>query len=153
MFLCKFVHFLFSAFPLKSWQDFLIRTHLYTCTACRNRLASHEEVKAVTFQEGDISSSKDLWAEVETAIKKERTEKHAAFRLSWKWVFAGASLVAILIGGFLIFNILIRNGGNLEEDAMRFQINYIRVGSEAATPFLYQPKDTDMIIVWAEKNS
>jgi anti-sigma factor RsiW len=153
MFLCKFVNFWFSLFPVKPWQDFLVRAHIHKCPACQDRLASLDEVKALLMHESDVRSSRDLWPDIKSAIMKRKTEKRAFFSVYRKWAFVAASLMAVLVAGFLFYTILVQNGKLIEqEEGARFQINYIRVGDEPATPFLYQPKDSDMIIVWAEKS-
>lgn len=153
MLLCKFVYFWFSIFPFRPWQDFLVRAHVHKCPACQAQLASLEEVKALLIQESDVQRSQDLWPDVKSAIMKRKTEKRAFFSVYRRWAFAAVGLMAILVAGFLFYTILVQNARLLEQDEdARFQINYLRVGDEPATPFLYQPKDSDMIIVWAEKS-
>jgi len=34
-----------------------------------------------------------------------------------------------------------------------FQINYLKIENEPAQAFIFQPKDSDLIIIWAEKIS
>lgn len=153
MFLCKFTYFWLSIFPFKPWQDFLVRAHIHKCPACQDQLASLEEVKALLIHESDVQSSRDLWPDVKSAIIERKPEKRAFLAGYARWVFAAAGLLAILIAGSLFYTVLVQNGGlTVREEGARFQINYLRVGDESATPYLYQPKDSDMIIVWAEKS-
>jgi predicted anti-sigma-YlaC factor YlaD len=153
MFLCKFVYFWFSVFPFKPWQDFLVRAHIHECPACQARLASLDKVKALLMHESDVLSSRDLWPDVKSAIIKKKPEKRTFLAGYPRWAFAAAGLMAILVAGFLFYTVLVQSGGLTEqEEGARFQINYLRVGNESATPYLYQPKDSDMIIVWAEKS-
>lgn len=152
MLLCKFVYFWFSIFPFRPWQDFLVRAHVHKCPACQAQLASLEEVKALLIQESDVQRSRDLWPDVKSAIIERKPEKRAFLAGYARWAFAVAALMAILIVGSLFYTVLVQNGGLTEqEEGARFQINYLRVEGEPATPYLYQPKDSDMIIVWADK--
>jgi len=153
MFLCKFVYFWFSLFPFKPWQDFLVRAHIHKCLSCQDRVASLDEVKALLIHESDVQSSRDLWPDVKSAIIAKKPEKHAFLAGYRRWAFAAAGLMAILIAGSLFYTVLVQDRGLTEqEEGVRFQINYLRIGDEPATPYLYQPKDSDMIIVWAEKS-
>lgn len=153
MFLCKIVDFWFSLLPFRPWQDFLISAHIQKCPACQAQLASAEEVKALLIHESDALDSRDLWPDVKSAIVAKKPEKRAFLAGYWRWTFAAAGLMAILIAGSLFYTVLVQNGGLTEQqEGARFQINYLRVGDEPATPYLYQPKDSDMIIVWAEKS-
>jgi hypothetical protein len=130
---CKIVNLLLSLFPFSFWQDFLIRSHVQKCDGCMSRVASRDEVKALIFT-------------------KEK-EKKAGFSVNRRLAFAAAGIVAVCLAGFLFFNLLFRNGIPSErEGEARFQINSIRVGDKPATPFVYQPKDSDMILVWADKS-
>ena len=153
MFRCKVVNFLLSIFPFHFWQDFLIRSHVQKCEACMSQMANREEVKALIVQEADVGDFRDLWPAVKTGVAAKKPEKKAIISLYRRWAVAAASLVALFLAGFLFYSLLFRNGTFTEQEGeARFQINSIRVGDEPATPFLYQPKDSDMILVWAEKS-
>lgn len=150
---CKFNQFLLSILPFKSWQDFLIRSHTQGCENCMRRMASREEVKALIVQESDVAGFNDLWPAVKSGIEQEEPKTNAGFSLNRRWAYAAAGGVVVFLAGFLLISTLTRNGTLLDQEGeARFQINSIRVGDEPATPFLYQPKDSGMILVWAEKN-
>lgn len=150
---CKFTHLLISLFPFRFWQDFLIRTHVQKCGACMSKMASRDEVKALIIQEDDVKDFRDLWPAVKSGVAAKKPEKKALFSLNRQWVFAVTGLVALFLAGFLFYSRFFQNGILSEQEGeARFQINSIRVGDEPATPFLYQPKDSDMILIWAEKS-
>jgi hypothetical protein len=150
---CKINHFLLSVFPFKFWQGFLIRSHIWKCEECMSQMASREEVKALIVQESDIEDFRDLWPAVKSGVVRKTPEKKAVFSLNRRWTFAVAGVVAVFLAGFLLIAILTQDGVLVEQEGeARFQINSIRVGDEPATPFLYQPKDSGMILVWAEKS-
>ena len=140
MFLCKV-------------SRFLNRSHIQKCEKCKSQMASREEVRALIFQESDVEDFRDLWPALKTEITKIEPVKKSNFGLFSRWAFGTAGVAIVVLVGFLIFMTPSRNGALLErEGEAGFQINSIRVGDEPATPFLYQPKDSDMILVWAEKS-
>jgi hypothetical protein len=150
---CKIVNLLLSLFPFSFWQDFLIRSHVQKCDGCMSRVASRDEVKALIFREDDVQDFQDLWPAVKAELITKEKEKKAGFSVNRRLAFAAAGIVAVCLAGFLFFNLLFRNGIPSErEGEARFQINSIRVGDKPATPFVYQPKDSDMILVWADKS-
>lgn len=153
MFRCKISQFLLSILPFKSWQDFLIRSHIQGCEGCLGRIASREEVKALIVQESDVADFPDLWPAVKSGITRKEPVKKAGLFLNRRWAYAAAACVALFLAGFLLISIFTRNGIPVDQEGeARFQINSIRVGDEPATPYLYQPKDSGMILVWAEKS-
>ena len=150
---CKIIQFLSTAIPLKVWQDFLLHSHVYRCEACSRRLATLDEVNAVLYPESDVEEFGEIWPAVKSGITDKKVERtgFSAFRPRWALVTAG--LVVFLVAGVVFYSILLHNGGSGERNREgNFQINSIRVGDKPATPFLYQPQDSDMIIVWAEKS-
>jgi hypothetical protein len=120
---------------------------------CKSQMASREEVKASIIQESDVEDFRDLWPAIKTGVDEKEPVKKAIGSMTRRWVFTAASLIVVILAGFLFFMILSQNGTILDQEGeARFRINSIRVGDEPATPFLYQPKDSDMILVWAEKS-
>ena len=120
---------------------------------CKSQMASREEVKASIIQESDVEDFRDLWPAIKTGVEEKQPVKKTSDSINRRWAFAAASVVVVILAGFLFFMILSQNGTILDQEGeARFKINSIRVGDEPATPFLYQPKDSDMILVWAEKS-
>ena len=149
---CKVVHFFISVVPLKFLQSYLIRSHIQHCEQCMNQLASQDEVKALIIQQDDVADFKALWPAIKSGVVEKKAEREKRDFSRRGWAFAAAGIVAVLLAGFLFYTVLFQNGMFPEpEGEARFQINSIRVGDEPATPFVYQPKDSDMIMVWAEK--
>jgi hypothetical protein len=35
----------------------------------------------------------------------------------------------------------------------RFELEYVRIGGETANAYVYQPQNSDMVLVWAGKSS
>jgi hypothetical protein len=117
------------------------------------RVASRDEVKALIVQQEDLGDFRDIWPAVKTGIIEIKPERKAEFPFHRKWAVAAVCFVVVCIAGILILNFFPKNRPLLEQEGeVRFRINSIRVGEESATPFVYQPKDSDMILVWAEKS-
>lgn len=150
---CKVVTFLLSIFPFKFWQSFLIRFHIQKCERCMSRVASRDKVKALIVQQDDVGDFRDLWPAIKSGVVEKKPERKAEVSSHWRWAIAAAGIVVVFLAGFLVYNFLSQNGTLLEQEGeARFQINSIRVRDKPATPFVYQPKDSDMILVWAEKS-
>jgi hypothetical protein len=116
-------------------------------------LASREEASALIIQEKEVEDFKDLWPDVKSGIIENRFEKKAVSSVNRRWIFAAAGIAALFMAGILFVISLSQNGIPIDQNGeVKFKINSIRVGGEVATPFLYQPKDSDIILVWAEKD-
>ena len=151
MFRCRMVNFFFSIIPLKIGQDFLLQKHIQNCPSCQENLASLEETKSLLIQEGEVGDLEGLWPKVKVQLtKEERKEKF--YRLPrWGWAVGAAGLLlAVILGAWLFWPVHL--GKPSEELDRPFQIKYIRVHDKPARAYLFQPQDSNMIIIWAEEN-
>ncbi len=156
MFRCKVIDFLIKTFPLKVWQDFLIRHHIQKCPVCQAQLASVEEAKPFLIQEDEVGSTDRLGFAIKARLSEKRGEKRIAHRprprMRWAWTAGIAALIAAAVLGVWLYTILTPVKVPGDEDLVeRFQINYIRVENKPAHAYVYWPQGTEMIIVWAEK--
>ena len=143
---------MYSLVPFKPWQNFLIHSHIQGCRECMSRLASREEVMALIIRERDVEDFRELWPAIKAGVAAKNPKRKFELFSSRKWAFIAAGVITAFLAVYLLVGTLSRNGAILiQEGEVRFQINSIQVGGESATPFLYQPKDSDMILVWAEK--
>jgi len=146
------VNFLSAIFPFKIWQDFLLQKHIQNCPVCQENLASLEEIKSLLIQEKEVGDLKDLWPKVNAQLTKQKRKERFFHvpRLAWA-VGASCLLIAIVLG--LWFYQLAPPGKTPEEDITSpFQIKYIRIYDKPARTYLFLPQDSNMIIIWAEKN-
>ena len=152
MFRCRMVNFLFSILPLKIWQDFLLRKHVQNCPACQENLASLEEAKSLLTQEGEVGNLEGLWPKVKVQLTKDKRKESSIRQPHWGWaVGATCLLIAILLS--IWFYQLVPSGKAPEQDITSpLQIKYIRIYDQPARTYQFQPQDSNMIIVWAEKN-
>lgn len=153
MFLCQIIKFFFNIFPLKTWQAYLIRSHIEKCTKCQSELANAEEVKPLLFRGSEVGEETGLWTTVKAQLREEKRKERLFLRPRWQWGFATAVLFAVIMVSVWLNVIPMLSIGPSEElGSGSFQIHYLRVDGEPAQAFLYQPQGSDMIFVWAEKN-
>jgi len=155
MFQCKMIELLFKAFPLRIWQDFLLRSHLQKCPLCQKKLASVAEVRPFLIEESEVESTAGSWSAIESRLTEKPEGGRGIFphprRLAWM-AGIGGLIIAVILGGW-IYTLFTTDGGLIKENGEnRFQINYIRVENQPANAYLYWPQGKDMVIIWAEKN-
>jgi hypothetical protein len=147
------VNFLFSIFPFKIWQDFLLQKHIQDCPDCQKNLTSLEETKSLLIQEEEVVGLEDLWSKVDIQITKEK-RKGKLFRLPrWGWAVGAACLLIAIVFGIWFYQLAPSGKTPEEEITSPLQIKYIRIYGQPARTYLFHPQDSNMIIVWAEKNT
>lgn len=118
-----------------------------------SQVASRDEVMALIVQQDEVEDFRDLWPAIKSGIVEIKPKRKAEFSFFRRRALAAACFLVVCLSGILIFKFLPRSGSLLDQEGEApFQINSIRVGDDPATPFVYQPKDSDMILVWAEKS-
>ena len=150
---CKMVEFLFAIFPLKIWQDFLIRRHMQVCSRCQEKLANRDEITDLVIREEHVIDFESLRADFESKLKYKQSKEKAIHSSQWKWAYGAAVTFVIVAGIFVVSNISHWRNNRIEESSSdHFHINYIRIEGEPAQAYLFKPQGSDMIIVWAQKN-
>jgi len=153
MFRCKAINFLFSILPLKYWQDLLIRRHIQKCPSCQKKLARIDEVKPFLIGENKVGSLEGLWHGIKAEISQGKRKEQRSLLLRLRWAFGTASFLIALAAGIWFYRNPTLVKTPLKENLVeRFQINYVRIENKPARAFLFQPHDSEMIVVWAEKN-
>lgn len=153
MFKCKIIDFFFFIFPLKRWRDFLIRHHVQKCSVCQDKLAGVEDVKSFLFQESDVGDLEKIWPVMKEEPGEEKSREQRAVKPWLRWAVGLASLfVAAVVVVGLYFTFSPKKGPSMGDLQERFQINYINIENKPAKTYIYRPGDSNMIIVWAEKN-
>jgi hypothetical protein len=150
---CKIFEFAFSLVPLKKWQDFLIRFHMEKCSICQKTLISREDVQGITIQENQCGDSDSQWDGFEEKVRETRSDKQQVLSPRWSWAY-GMAVVLVLGAAAIWFVSSPQFRKNRIEDSLNghFRINYMRIENKPAQAYLFQPQDSHMIIVWAQKN-
>ena len=153
MFRCKMINFLFKIFPLKIWQDFLIRRHIQKCTVCQSEMANVEETKPFLIQESDVEGLEGLWPSVKARLSDGKRKERLSFWPRLRWAVGVAGVLVAFVVGIWLYSIFTSEKGPSEENLVeKFQINYINVENKPARAYIFWPYDSKMIIIWAEKN-
>lgn len=154
MFRCKLIDFLFTVFPIKRWQGFLIRRHIQKCPACLSRLADVEEVRPLLIQESELGNMDRMWPAVKARIEERREEARVPLWRRWKWVYAAAVLFAAVSVWLWLFSPFSPGKSSSGEPlAGKFKIDYIEIENEPAQAYIFHPQDSNTYFVWVEKKT
>jgi hypothetical protein len=155
---CRLVEFLVNVVPLRSLQDCLVRRHVQKCPCCAERLVSREEARLSLSGERDVAEDPDFVRKVVArAARSEPSADIAGFgaRRFVRWAAAAAGLV--LVVGATLWFVLGRGGGPGQTgpgpgEGDTFRINFLNVDGAPAETMLIQPRDSDMVIIWVDRN-
>ncbi len=149
---CKIIEYAFSFVPLKKWQDFLIRHHMEKCPDCQRSLISREDAQDMTIQEDHCVATESVWDGFEEKVKGARREKQQIFRPRWSWAY-GLAMVLVFVSVWLVLSHQFRKSQVEESINGHFCINYIEIENKPAQTYVYHPLNSNMILVWAQKNT
>ena len=149
---CKVNNLLFRLFPVRSFQGFLIKKHFDHCTECQKTVAKKEEAHLFLVGEEKAGEMVRLWPGINERLGEDKPAKaRTVFFPRWRWALSAVALAVIMLTGLWYVNITnqtdlaVQMGGD-----MPFEINYIKIEEKPAGAFVYEPQDSEMIIVWAE---
>lgn len=150
---CKFINFLFAVFPVKAFQGFLIKNHFEKCPRCLESQLLVDEAKALFLSEEEAMDLINVWPGIVPKLCEESAEKvRPSFWLRWRWAMGVAGLALFILVGFWFMqtpdSVELALQAPAEE---QLQINYIKVEEKPAGAIVYEPQDSEMIIVWAER--
>ncbi|MGD2295500.1 MAG: hypothetical protein PVF22_06655 [Candidatus Aminicenantes bacterium] len=150
---CKVINFLFNVFPVKALRGFLIKIHFEKCPDCTESLAEIEETQTLFIPEEKTKDLVNLWPGIKAKLcEVEELKPRPHFWPRWRWALGAAGLTVFLMAGFWLLT-----GPEGPEMALQssaedqLQINYIKVEEKPAGAIVYEPPDSNMVIVWAER--
>jgi hypothetical protein len=151
---CKFIHFLFNAFPVKFFQGFLVKRHFEKCPSCLEELVELEEAQAIFDRGVEANERIPLWPGIQAGICGDKRKKAIPrFLFRWKWAFSAACLILVIAVGYWSID----QAGE-QETAFRamtedqIQINYINIEEKPAGAFVvYQSQDSETIYIYADR--
>ena len=152
---CRLVEFVINTIPVRKFQDFLIRRHVQRCPRCQTRLVSREAVRLGMTNEEDIGANESFFRAVAARVARGRTTR-ALGRVSplpfGRWAVATGLL---LTAGAVLWLVLAQGDGPvrvISDESEKFRINYFNVDGAAANPLVIQPRDSDLVIIWADRD-
>jgi hypothetical protein len=154
---CKTVDRLYAALPLRGFRDWLIRVHMDRCPRCQARLLSREEAKSLLVGPDQAGGSDALWQRISREAGRAASVpgmRPATGSLTWRWASVTAMAAAVALTGFWLLRQVERPSfdANAIQTGDRFQIDYVNVGGAPAQTFVYQPRGTDTVFIWASRN-
>jgi len=156
--LCRLVDILDRLILLDAWRGWLVGRHRERCPRCQALLASRDEARRFLVKAEDVAPGLDIWPAVRREITRGATTGRDPLfepRFVWKRAasLTAACLLAVLGLWMLKSAVSVRtNPSAAASQDSRFELNYIRVGGEPATAYIFQPQGADFIVVWAQRN-
>jgi len=149
---CRLINFLFRVFPFRAFQGFLIKNHFEKCPDCQNSLVRAEDARLFLVKEEKAREMINLWPGISEKLCEGSGEKlRTPFFLKWRWVLSAAGLAVFIFTGVWYFNRPDSTEMAFQQSLdQAFKINYIKVEEKPAGAYVYEPQDSEMIIVWAE---
>lgn len=153
---CKTVERLYAALPLRPFRDWLIRIHMDRCPRCQDRLLSREEARSLLVRPDRAGDAAALWRRISEDAARLAPAPEAqgsGGRLAWQWASVAAAAVVVAMAGYWLLRETRGPGFDARAiaPADRFEIAYVKVGGAPAQTFVYQPRGTDTVFVWAQK--
>ncbi len=156
------VNLIYRMIPFHTGKDWLLRHHIENCPACRKQLVSLEEARLLLVQADEVGDLGGLWPYVRTRIvekakdgEKSPLSKPAVAKI-WRLATAVTILLVALAVNFWLFRKPGPGTSGLDEPSPagteQVQIHYVKIDNEPAQTFIYQPRDSHIIIVWAGRN-
>ena len=156
MVLCKMIDQLYRRLPLPFLRGWLLRCHVDRCSACQGKLLSRKGAESLIVQSRDLRNSDDLWPAIMRKMDDEEGRGAAnPSRLPnlLKWVSAAVVFLTVVLAGLWLMKAVLREEPVIfSPPAEGFVLDYVRIGGEPANAVIYRPKDSGMIIIWAEKS-
>jgi hypothetical protein len=157
MFRCQMTNFFYAVWPQKVWRDYLIRRHAESCPSCQAKLASRDEAESLLINENKLSPQPSLWPRVKLGLVRiegglERTTQFSG-RRRWRWAAVAAGLLIVGLSSFWVLRDYKPDKIMTGREAETFRINYLKVENKPAQAYLYQPLESNLIIVWVQKST
>lgn len=150
--MCRLFRWLFAVLPLPALRARLIARHLESCPACASRLAEDEALRRLLPPPAWLAEAPDLWPGIAAGIRRLEAgspRRPAAFpRLRWAVV---GTLAAMLLLPLLY---MLRRPAPrvVHTRPASFALLSATIDGQPATPYVFQAPDSDLVIVWLEKN-
>ncbi len=149
---CRVVELLIRVLPFRAWRGRLEGRHLDACPRCRDRLASPEEAGRFVIRPETAGPAESFWPFVEAGIERRLSERRrSGSRPGRSWrraagLAAVAAAAAVMVWTFKP----VESGKNRRPEIVvqEFRLDSIEVEGNAARAFIYQPRDSSILMIW-----
>jgi hypothetical protein len=153
---CKTANALYRLVPVGIIRRVLIHAHMEHCPHCQARLISRSEAAGLFVRPENAGGTDELWRRLAARSEVESPGGLRPLQSRPRWaVFAAASVLLVFAAASFWLMRGVRTAETraaLAPPTATFEIDYVRVGGAPAQAYVYQPRESDMIIVWVEKN-
>ena len=148
--------FVYKLVPFSGIRDFIIRRHMENCSSCQGRLVDRAQAQSLFVKSEEVGGGAELWVKIRADVEAERSASRSGRDpgfLRWEWALGAAGVLFLAAVSFWLHDGVMKTGPgqSAARTPERLEIEYINVGGAPAEPYVYQPGDSDMIFVWAEK--
>lgn len=163
----RWIDLVFRLLPFPSWKGRLIVRHVEKCPECGARLASRDEARRILTQADEVGDLAGMWPAVRARIGSCAPAETAAplfeprLAPAWRWAAALGGLVLAAAVTFAVVENF-RTGGGMKSgagaglfavsDPADISLDYVRIDNHPARTLVFKPRDSRLVIVWAEKN-
>ncbi len=149
---CRWSELLFRVLPVKAWRGRLLARHVDGCPACRQELASLEEAGRFAIRPESAGPGGSFWPAVQAGIERRRTEGRRSVLMTRRpWLYAAGISATAAVAVFVVLTLRSpKPGGSArpEPAAQEFRLDSIELGGAPARAYLYQPRDSDLLMIW-----
>lgn len=134
----------------------LVENHAAKCGTCRSRLLDREEARSLLVSAADVGRV-ELGPPPAGGYRPVRVKERRGWiggRLlpALPALSGAAAVLALVLSGFWLLHRLPPPDGPMVSAAEEsFCISRIEIEGEPANAYIYRPRGTDMVIVWAER--
>jgi hypothetical protein len=157
------IELIYRILPFRAWKGWLLRNHMERCPGCRKRLVSREEARLILVQADDVGDLDRLWPSIKDRLgeKAKKSEKSALSKpaMAKMGLLAAPAVAVLLIAAAVNFWLFQKprpdtplQGGPSPAETEQVQIHYVKIDDEPAQTFIFQPRDSNIIIIWAGRN-
>lgn len=149
---CRWSELLFRVLPVKAWRGRLLARHVDGCPACRQELATPEEAGRLAIRPESAGPGDSFWPAVQAAIERRRAKGRRSIPMTRRpWLYAAGISATAAAAVFVVLTL--RNpkpGGSAfpAPAAQEFRLDSIELGSGPARAYLYQPRDSGLLMIW-----
>lgn len=152
---CRIVDFLSRMAVIRPWTGRIVERHAETCRVCRPSLIDKETARTILVAAEKAGRPARRGHESATGLRNrpEARRRGLRVRLFRLPALSGAAAVLVLVvSGFWLLHRLPTTNGPIASTAEEsFRISRIEIEGEPANAYIYRPRGTDMVIVWAER--
>lgn len=152
---CRIVDVINRLPVIRPWTGRIVERHLEKCRTCAALVLSRDEAKPLLVDAVRAGRPGRIRLDAAPAPPEGALRRmgRKEGRFAWFPALSGAAAVLVLVisGFWLLHRISPLKENELLAAEDVFRISYIEIGGEPANSFVFQPRDTDMVIVWADR--